>query len=325
MANAANARAVSVWSRDPKHAAEFARTYGVERSHDSLTAALADPDVEAVLISTPNSLHAEHGLEALRAGKHVLVEKPMATSVDDAVALVRAAREAERRLGVGFHLRHNKLVQAAREHIAAGSLGAVQYVTAQFNLVSSPPPRLNIPHTPWKRDPVQIGGAAALMGLGVHVIDLVRCLTGQEVGAVSALASGITPESPLESFAQVLLDFGDGQAHLVYGGAFPLSRNDAVVYASRGRITLEGAIDVATGGALEIARPDRIGGTRLESWQPSLPEHYQAEIEAFGQAIRSGSEFHADGMDGLRAVEIASAVIDSQRTGKRVAIQHAEP
>jgi 1,5-anhydro-D-fructose reductase (1,5-anhydro-D-mannitol-forming) len=323
LVQARNARAVGVWSRDPAHAADFASAYGVERSYATLDEALADPEVEAVLISTPNNLHADHAMAAVRAGKHALVEKPFATTVSAARELARTADDEGRQLGVGFHLRHNTVAQAARDAIAAGKVGVVQYVSAQFNLISSPPPRLQIAHAPWKRDPDQIGGASALMGQGVHVIDLVRSLVGREVVSVSAFAAGSTAESPLESFAQVLLDFGGPQAHLVYGGAFPLSRNDVVVYGSEGRLTLENVVDVVSSGVLELARPDGQGGVRIEGWRPGVPDHYVAQIEAFGRAIRNGESFSADGWDGVRSVEIASAVIISQRTGQRVAIEEA--
>jgi 1,5-anhydro-D-fructose reductase (1,5-anhydro-D-mannitol-forming) len=325
LAGAKNAAAVGVWSRDPAHAADFAAEFGIARTYTALQQLLADPDIEAVVVSTPNSLHASHALAALQAGKHVLVEKPMATCIEDAQALVRAARETDRRLGVGFHLRHNVLVQAAQQRVARGAIGILQYVSAQFNLVSSPPPRVAIPHANWKRDAEQMGGAGALMGLGVHLIDLVRYLVGQEVIGVSAVATWATAESPLESFAQVLLEFPEAQTHLVYGGSFPLSRNDVVLYGSSGRLTLDGVVDVLSGGALEVALPDGAGGQRLERWAPAVPDHYRAEIEAFGEALRSDAPFAADGVDGLRAVEVASAVIAAQRSGQRVPVQPGLP
>ena len=114
-----------------------------------------------------------------------------------------------------------------------------------------------------------MGGAGALMGLGVHLIDLVRHLVGQEVIGVSAVASWATAESPLESFAQVLLEFPGAQTHLVYGGSLPLSRNDVVLYGGSGRLTLDGVVDVLSGGALEVALPDGAGGQRLERWAPA--------------------------------------------------------
>jgi 1,5-anhydro-D-fructose reductase (1,5-anhydro-D-mannitol-forming) len=309
---APGARAIGVWSRDSRHAAEFASTYEVEQTYDTLESALADPRVDACLISTPNSLHAAHTLAALDAGKHVLVEKPMATTVADAVAMVHAARAARRQLGVGFHLRHNAVIREGRARIADGAIGDVQYLSAQFSLASSTPPRLQIAHAAWKRDADQMGGASALMGLGVHVVDLVRFLSGQEVSALSAFAAGLSAESPLENFAQVQFQLERGaHAHLVYGGTFPLSRNDAVVYASGGRLVLRDVIDVVSRGEIELALPDG----QVERPRPEMVDHYQAEIEAFGVAARGEVPFEASGVDGLRSVEIASAIIESQRAG----------
>jgi 1,5-anhydro-D-fructose reductase (1,5-anhydro-D-mannitol-forming) len=238
----------------------------------------------------------------------------------------RAAREARRLLGVGFHLRHHQLLVEAARRVSAGDLGEIQYATAQFNLTSSPPPRVDIPHAPWKRDPTKIGGASALPGMGVHVLDLLRFLVGQDVAAVSAFAVGIGPDQPLESFAQVLLDFtGGAQAHVAYGGHFPLSRNDVVLYGSKGRVVAENVVDVATGGTLYLTLPVGRTGWRTESTSLELTDHYRREIEVFGRAVEEGAPFHADGIDGLRSVEVAAAIIESQRTGQRVAVKQSEP
>jgi 1,5-anhydro-D-fructose reductase (1,5-anhydro-D-mannitol-forming) len=323
---AANAAAAAVWSRQPEHAAQFAAENGVPRVHPTLEALLADPAVDAVFVATPNALHAQHAIAALEAGKHVLVEKPMAVSVDEARAMVRAARTAGRVLGVGFHLRHHALLAEAGRRVAAGAIGSVLQATAQFNLASSPPPRLTIAHAPWKRDPEQMGGAGALMGMGVHLIDLLRFLTGQEVAAVQAIAGGITPEQPLESVGQALLEFdGGAQGHILYGGRFPLSRNDAVLYGSAGRIVAEGVIDVTTGGTLHVTHPEGVTGWRSETLRLELVDHYQREIEAFSAAVAGGAPFAASDLDGLRSVEVTVAIIESVRSGRRVPVEHREP
>lgn len=322
---ATNGQAVGVWSRQPEHAAEVAARHGIPRVYTALDEVLADPEVDAVFIATPNHLHARQAIAALRAGKHVLIEKPMAVGVDEAAAAVRAAREAGRLLGVGFHFRHHTLIAEARQQVAAGMVGDVLYATAQFNLTSSPPPRLTIAHAPWKRDPEQMGGAGALMGMGVHLIDLLRCMTGQEVAAVSAVAGGMTAEQPLESFGQALLEFeGGAHGHILYGGRFPLSRNDLVVYGSAGRLVAEGAIDVATGGTLQLTRPAGATGWRAETARPELTDHYQGEVEAFSRAVATGTPFAADGVDGLRTVEVAAAIIEAHRSGRRVRVERTE-
>jgi predicted dehydrogenase len=247
----------------------------------------------------------------------------MSTTVADATEMVRAADSAGVRLGVGFHLRHHPLHEEARRRVRDGALGDLLYATAQFNLVSAPPPRVAVPHAPWKRDPEQIGGAAALPGLGVHVLDLLRWLSGQEVAAVSASAPDRTADQPLEGFGQVLLEFAGGlQAHAVYGGRFPLSRNDVALYGSEGRLIAADTIDVATGGTLQVSVPDGPAGRRDETWCPdwrSEPvDHYRRQFEAFGRAVEEGAPFGADGQDGLRSVELFQAVIEAYDSGRRV-------
>jgi 1,5-anhydro-D-fructose reductase (1,5-anhydro-D-mannitol-forming) len=319
LAAAANAQAAGVWSRRKENAAAFAARHGIPRVYGSLDEALADAAVDAVYIATPNNLHAAHAIAAARAGKHILVEKPMATSVADALEMVGAADAAGVRLGVGFHLRHHAVHEEARRRIERGEIGDLVYATAQFNLVSAPPPRVDIPHAAWKRDPTQIGGAAALPGLGVHVLDLLRFLSGQEVVGVSAVAAGRTVEQPLESFGQVMLELDGGlQAHVAYGGRFPLSQNSVTIYGSRGRLIAEDTIDVATRGRLRLSVPEGHTGRRDEGWQPELVDHYQRQIEAFGHAVEDAAPFGAGGVDGLRAVELATAVIEEYDSGERI-------
>ncbi len=325
VASAANAEAVGVWSQRHARGEIFAAEQGVSRVYDTLEELLADPTIDAVFIATPNNLHATHAIAALRAGKHVLVEKPMASNVNEAREMVQVARSSGRLLGVGFHLRHHALIVEARRRVVAGDIGDIQYVTAQFNLTSAAPPRLNIPHGSWKQDPEQMGGAGALMGMGVHLIDLLRCLTGQEVAAVSAVVGGITPERPLESVGQALLEFtGGATGHILYGGQFPLSRNDVVLYGAQGRLVGEQVIDVNTTGTLHVTCPEAATGWRSESLRLGLVDHYQRQIEAFSQAIATKGPFTADGEDGLRAVEVATAIIESHRSGQRVSVSRTE-
>ncbi len=322
---AANAAVVGVWSRSQETASGFAGRHAIGRVYHSVDEALADGEVDAVYVSTPNGLHAQHTLAAIRAGKHVLVEKPMATTSANALEMVRAAQSAGVRLGVGFHLRHHPLHEAARQHILAGDIGTPDYATLQFNLVSSPPPRMNLPFGAWKRDPEQMGAAGSLYAFGVHVLDLLRFVSGQEVVAVSALAVGRTPENPFETFGQIMLELDGGlQAHVQYGGRFPLNRNDVVVYGSAGRLTAENTVDVATQGILHVSLPDGRTGRRDTVWQPEPGDHYRRQIEAFGRAVEDGVPFGADGMDGVRSAEIVDAVTQSYDTGRRIEVRHQE-
>src|SRR6266508_1896419 len=104
---AEGATLAAVCSRTAERAETFAREFGAARSYSDYSAFLSDEAVSLVYIATPNALHAHQTIEALGAGKHVLVEKPMALTVEDAERRVETARSRGLRLGVGFHLRHH--------------------------------------------------------------------------------------------------------------------------------------------------------------------------------------------------------------------------
>ncbi len=128
---ASGLRLWSVLSRDAGRATEFARRHQAAASHpayESLDALLADPELDGVVIATPDGLHADQALSAIRSGKHVLVEKPMATSSADALEMVSAAREADVRLGVAYHLRWHGGHRAIRDLVGEGALGELRHV-----------------------------------------------------------------------------------------------------------------------------------------------------------------------------------------------------
>src|SRR2546427_3216246 len=193
---APEAELVAVYSRDQGRAEAFAQKHGATAAHSDVQALLRDTRVEAVFIASPNALHATQTLAAARAGKHVLVEKPMATTLDDAMAMVRACRDARVKLGVGYHLRQHPGQRAAQRLIAQGVLGTIALAQGQWGFgvrgQDGPPPRTGLRQ--WWDDPDLIGGASTMMGTGVHVIDLLRFVLGQEGTEVAGLAHG--PEGP---------------------------------------------------------------------------------------------------------------------------------
>ena len=203
IARADGAELAAVYSRDRLRAEAFAERHGARTAYDDLDAMLADAAVDAVFISSPNSLHAQHGIRAAAAGKHVLVEKPMTTTLEDGVALVQACRSRGVKLGVGFELRLHPGHVTARRQVAQGTLGTITMAQAQWGFgvrgQETPAPRTGLRQ--WWMEPEMIGGAAAIMGTGVHAIDLLRYMLDQEVTEVGAFTNGQTPDQPLETVA----------------------------------------------------------------------------------------------------------------------------
>ena len=123
---------VAILSSYLTRANEFAAKHGAEVGYDSIEAVLSDPRVDAVYIATANHLHASYAMLAAQAGKHVLLEKPIAFNLSDGVAVVRAARTSGVKLGVGFELRQHPGRIEAKKIILEGSIGTVALAQSQF-------------------------------------------------------------------------------------------------------------------------------------------------------------------------------------------------
>ena len=253
---APNAELVAIYSRDQQRANAFAERHGAVAAYDDLGTLLQDARVDAVFITSPNALHATQTIQAAAAGKHVLTEKPMATTIEESLAMIRACRAHGVTLGVGFHLRQHPAHLEARRVLSAGTLGSLALLQGQWGFgqrgQTAPPPRP--PLQQWWEDPGLIGGASTMMGTGVHVVDLFRFLLGHDITEVTALADGQTPSQPLEQLLTLAMRLESGPlATVCCGRRLPDSQNDLVIYGSDGRLAGRGTLWEAREGALEIA------------------------------------------------------------------------
>ena len=176
----------SVFSRDQARAADYARGHGAQApqpAFDDLDALLADPDLDAVILASPDKLHAPQTLAAAKAGKHDFTEKPMATENADAQAMVDACRQADVRLGVAYHLRwhggHRKLKAMASE----GRFGEIRHMRLMW--ARKHPNARN-----WRAS-AEVGRWWSLAGVGTHCLDQVRWFMGPDCGEVVKVASVI--------------------------------------------------------------------------------------------------------------------------------------
>jgi len=307
-ATTAGARLVGVAARDPQRTAAFAARHGAVRSYETFEALLSDPEIEAVYLGTPNWLHAEQAIQALVAGKHVLVEKPMAISVADAERMVSAARAAERILGVGFHLRYQSVIRELRRRMRDDGFGAVILAQAQWGM--------DMPSVSgWKIDPAR-AGAGSVMGLGVHLIDLLRWLIGREIVAVTACADGPAAGYPVEFLTLGLLEFDGGAfGQITCSRRLPHSANSVTVYSPQARLTGAGVVSMRPEGALIVSRGAADEFIAVPSENP-----YANEIEAFSRAVRERVPFAASGEDGLQVVRVTSALLEASAQGRRVLV-----
>ena len=316
-----DAELIGVFSRDQGRADAFAETHGAKTGYSNIDDLLADSRIDAVFVSSPNAMHKEHTLLAAKAGKHVLSEKPMATSVDDAADMVTACRENGVKLGLGFELRFHPAHLLAKDLVSQGKLGRVRLLQGHWGRGERGEPE----HKPrsglrgWWEDPVAMGGGSVIMGLGVHVFDLVRFVMSQELVEVIAMTDGQTDAQPLEHIASMALRLEDGTiANVSCGRMLPDTLNNFTIYGTDGRFTGTATVWESRMGSLEVVS-ETVNQT--EEFEYDYLANFVAELSDFHAALKEDREPAATGTDGLRSTEVNSAVMESAKTGRVVKIE----
>jgi predicted dehydrogenase len=298
-------------SRDAAVAATVAGALGIPTAHGSYEALLADPDVDAVYIPLPNHLHATWAIAAAEAGKHVLCEKPLATTVDDAQAMLDACERAGVFLMVALPVRFAPSFRALREAAKTGRLGDLLGATGTNNgwLPSG---------RAWFTDP-ELAGGGAIADHTVHVADLLDSLLERQALRVRAVGNRVLhADDP-----KVSTETG-GLVSITYDGGFvatiDCSWSQPPHAPTWGGVTLE---VVGTNGTARIdPYAARVGGfdenARSEMWIPYDESPKSRLLSEFIDGVRSGVAPQPDGQAGLRLVRIVAAAQESARTGQPV-------
>jgi predicted dehydrogenase len=207
----------AICGRDKAAATEAADRLGWRSAETDWRALIEREDIDLIDISAPGDTHAPIAIAALRAGKHVLCEKPLANTLEEAEAMTEAAREAHAKSGalamVGFNYRRVPALALARKYVEEGRIGTLRHVRAVYlqDWLTDP----QAPMT-WRMQ-AERAGSGALGDLGAHIVDITRYLTGEEIEGVSALSATFTKERP----------FADGT------GTGTVTVDDAVVFTAR--------------------------------------------------------------------------------------------
>ncbi|KWX67912.1 Gfo/Idh/MocA family protein [Mycobacterium sp. NAZ190054] len=304
------AHLAAVCSRSGERAKAFAAKHGAAAAYDDYPQMLADPGVDVVYIASPNALHAPHTLAAVEAGKHVLVEKPMALERADAHAMVDAAAANGVLLGIGFHLRHKETARRARETIAAGGIGDVFYAEMAVGAGKG-----LYPYDTWRAEPALAGGGS-LLHQGTHAVDLAAFLCGHPIVEVTCMTDLDADEDVFVGTCRL----ADGTlVNMASHSKRPGTRPDWTVFGTAGWLDARGGTSPAPGDTLDLH--DDNGTTRLAT---SAVSAYAGEVTAFTAAVRGG-ELNGDGADGLRAVYVAEALYRSAADRRTVPVDPAAP
>ncbi len=281
------ARLVAVSDVDELRAKQAGSKYGVDWYVDN-DKLLSRGDVEAVTICTPSSTHMEVALQAIEAGKHVFVEKPLASSASEAYEILKAARRKGVRLTVGHIERFNPGVKRVKGLLEEGRVGEVVLMSSR---------RVSM----W---PVRIGDVGVVKDLAIHDIDVMRYLLNKEPVEVYAVAGSL--RHSYEDYAHIVLRFEPREVGFIESNWLtPHKVRKLVVTCTDGLITLDYITQ-------QVKIEDSSGiYTPSYTWQEPL----KLELQSFIEALLEEKPFVVDGVDGYRSLCIAEAALKSAFDG----------
>ncbi len=282
---------VAVCDTDAGRAKAIAEQFGA-KAYTSSSRMLKNKEIEAVSVCTWSTMLAKESSKALRAGKHVLVEKPMATNTKQAAKLLKAAEENGLHLSVGFLMRFIPGLQHIREAIAAKRIG---------DLVSSTAKRVS----EW---PERIGDVGVVKDTAIHDIDVMRFISNADPISVYA-KTGSMRHRKFEDYAQIMLTYESGQSAFI-------ESNWLTPYKTR---------TLSVTGTDAIMRLDYITQevwfeSKKETVQPRLPvqEPLKLELQHFAECVLEKRKPLVTGEDGFRALRVAEAALLSSAKNKAI-------
>lgn len=296
---------VALASSSIRRAREFAQAHQIDAAYDSVHDLLADPAVDVVYVSTTNDLHCEQVIAAAEAGKHVLCEKPLALSVEDAMRMVEACRANGVVMATNHHLRNAATHRKVRELIQAGTVGQPLFA--------------RVYHAGYLRPIVQgwriarpEAGGGVIFDVVVHDVDTLRFLLSAEpIEAMGMSQSAFLSQGGVEDGAMAILKFDNGllaQIHAAY--TVRHATTGLEIHGTLGSIF---ARDVMTPKATgDIVVRDAQGERAIPIAHVDL---YERSVAQFVAAVRGEGVPAATGEDGVHSLEATIAVLESCRSG----------
>jgi predicted dehydrogenase len=297
---------VAVASRDGAKGREYAKEWNIEQVFDSYEAMLASPEVDAVYISLPNKLHAEWTIKAANAGKHVLCEKPLATTLADVDAMIAAAKRNNIVLTEAFMYRHHPQTLKVKEIIDSGRIGEVRLVRGSFTFTLT------------DRGNVRVNAGldgGSVWDVGCYPISYARTMIGAEPLEMSGMQ--VIGESGVDETFVGTMRFTNGAYAQFDSGFHAPFRTNMEIVGSEGVIVIPRPFKPTESETIYVGS----AGDQLEPVQVSGPEHlYIGEVEDLYDAVVHGAAPRVNLQDSRNNVAAILALLQSAREGRPVKI-----
>jgi len=300
-----NSQITALVSGHRDKADRIAAEYGIPStciySYENFDQIASNPAVDAVYVALPNSMHAEYTIRAAKAGKHVLCEKPMSTSVADAEQMIAACKAAKVKLMIAYRCHYEPTNLKAIRLIRDGALGQVQAIDSSFGFNMGP--------NEWRTNK-KLAGGGPVFDVGIYSLNACRYLTGEEPQHIAAYASTIDHDArfvEVEENVSWTMRFPSGivaSCATTYGANMP---GYFRVYGSKGWLEVDNAF-VYEGLHLRA----NYQGTQIDELNPARdPSQFQAEAEHFSHCIQNNLEPQSPGEEGLRDMRYIAEIYRS--------------
>jgi predicted dehydrogenase len=297
----------AIASREKKKAEEAARKLGIAKAYGSYEELLADPEIEAIYNPLPNHLHVAWSIKAAETGKHVLCEKPLSLTVEEAKTLLAVRNRTGVKMGEAFMVKTHPQWLRTRELIRAVRIGELRLIMGNFSF--------------FDRDPESVAniaefGGGALMDIGCYPVTMSRFIFEQEPVRVMGLVER-DPEMKIDRLTSGILEFPRGQA--IFSCSTQLVYHQRMEFlGTKGRIELEIPFSAPKDRPSRILIDDGrdlLGGGRT-SEEFAASDQYAIQGELFSRAIREGGEVPVSIEDAIRNMAVIQAVFRSAETGR---------
>ncbi|UCH32624.1 MAG: Gfo/Idh/MocA family oxidoreductase [Candidatus Bathyarchaeota archaeon] len=277
-----------------ERAKQIGNQYGV-KAYDDSKKLLKRKDIDAVSICTWTTTHAAEAMKALKAGKHILVEKPLASTIREAKRIVDLAVQKNRHLSVGFIERFNPVIRRAKNMLKKGEIG--ELVSATAKRVSQ-----------W---PERIGDVGVVKDYAIHEIDIMRKIFEEDPTTVYAKVGNLR-HTKFEDYAQIMLSFENGKtAFIETNWLTPDKIRNLTLTGSEAILSLDYLTQEIT-----VETSEKTIKPRFE-WKEPL----KLELQHFANSILNNEELEVTGVDGLKALVIADAAIKSSERDRAVRLK----
>ena len=297
----------AIASRDRGKATEAAGKLGIARSYGSYEELLADPEIEAIYNPLPNHLHVPWSIKAAEAGKHVLCEKPLSLTRDEARELLAVRDRTGVKIGEAFMVRTHPQWLRARELVASGRIGQLRSAMSFFSYFNNDLSNI--------RNKLDYGGGA-LMDIGCYPINTSRFMFGEEPARVLGLVER-DPQTKIDRLTSGILDFPSGQSTFTCSTQLvPYQRSHFL--GTRGRIEIEIPFNAPKDRPCRILVDDGrdILGSGITAEEFSICDQYTIQGDIFSRAIRGDVEVPVSLEDALKNMAVIDAIFRSADSGR---------